>query len=281
MIVTVLLNNFNYGRYVGAAIESVLSQSYQDFELIIVDDGSTDDSREVISAYRDPRIVTVFKANGGQASAFNVGFAKASGEYIAFLDSDDLWDPNKLERCVTVLRAEPDVALLNHAYQTIDAQGNSIGKPSKFSHLGRYNLIDDLRQSKVELPLVPTSFFVGRRRECLQLVLDEVTWKIAADTPVIFGLGLRGPIFNLNETLGSYRRHGVNKFDAQLSGEFLFKHYQRVYEFVNAECKRMGIVEEFKFLDSVFATNYQLCRTSWHSPLGLWLRMKRFLQKSK
>ena len=65
---SVILNNFNYGRYVGAAIESVLAQSWRDFELVVVDDGSTDGSREVIGRCRDERIKCIFKANGGQLS---------------------------------------------------------------------------------------------------------------------------------------------------------------------------------------------------------------------
>jgi len=97
-VFSVILDNYNYAQFLPQAIESVLSQTYPDFELIIVDDGSTDNSREIVRKYNDSRIVTVFKENGGQTSAFNAGFEIAGGCVIAFLDSDDYWYPQKLEK---------------------------------------------------------------------------------------------------------------------------------------------------------------------------------------
>lgn len=101
--VSVILDNYNYARFLPEAIDSVLAQSFSDFELIIVDDGSTkDDSVEMIKQYsaKDERIIPVFKSNGGQTSAFNEAFAHCKGEIIAFLDSDDYWYPDKLEKIV-------------------------------------------------------------------------------------------------------------------------------------------------------------------------------------
>lgn len=102
-LVSVLINNYNYERYIGEAIESVLNQTYKNFELIIVDDGSTDNSRQIIEGYKNKYkqlITTIYKENGGQSSAFNAGFRIAKGDIIAFLDSDDYWFPNKLEKIV-------------------------------------------------------------------------------------------------------------------------------------------------------------------------------------
>src|SRR5262249_35043848 len=94
-LVSVIINNYNYERFVGDAIASALDQSYERKEVIVVDDGSTDGSRSVIQGYAK-RLVVVSKANGGQASAFNAGFAKSRGEIICFLDADDVFLPNKL-----------------------------------------------------------------------------------------------------------------------------------------------------------------------------------------
>src|SRR5205085_4156172 len=87
----------NYGRFLRQAIDSALSQRYRQCEVIVVDDGSTDDSRRIIESYGDG-IVSIMKENGGQASAFNAGFAACSGDVIIFLDADDLIDKEAVER---------------------------------------------------------------------------------------------------------------------------------------------------------------------------------------
>ena len=93
--ISVLINNYNYASFLGAAIDSALAQTYPDVEVVVVDDGSTDGSRSVIAGYGD-RIVPVLKANGGQASSFNAGFQAASGELLFLLDADDCLLPGKL-----------------------------------------------------------------------------------------------------------------------------------------------------------------------------------------
>ena len=278
MKISVLLDNYNYGRYIGTAIESVLGQSHRAFELIIVDDGSTDNSREIIANYHDPRIISVLKENGGQASAFNAGFARASGDYVAFLDSDDVWDPNKLERCAKMLQANPDAVLLNHNYRGIDAQGHALGEPTKFWLTGNYDLKADLFKLETKLPLVPTSFFVGRRKECLELRLDEKIWKIAADKPVVTGLGLRGLIFNFDEVLGSYRCHGANDSNGRFNDELLFYHHRRFYEAANAELRRLGYRKQLDFTASDFAINYNIVRSSKYLPKGIYYRILKRLR---
>src|SRR5713226_5859186 len=85
---SIIVNNYNYGRFLKDAIDSALHQSYPGVEVIVVDDGSTDHSREIIASYGD-RIIPVLKENGGQASAFNAGFSQSRGKVIFFLDSDD------------------------------------------------------------------------------------------------------------------------------------------------------------------------------------------------
>ena len=104
-LVSILINNYNYGRYLGTAIESALNQTYSPTEVIIVDDGSTDNSREVIASFGS-RVISVLKINGGQASAFNAGFAASRGNLICFLDSDDCFLPQKTAEVVKALALE-------------------------------------------------------------------------------------------------------------------------------------------------------------------------------
>jgi glycosyltransferase involved in cell wall biosynthesis len=106
--VSILINNYNYGRFLGDAIRSALGQSYANLEAVVVDDGSTDNSVETTQAFGDV-VHLIAKENGGQASAFNAGFAASRGEIICLLDSDDEFLPGKVERIVEVFRQNPEI----------------------------------------------------------------------------------------------------------------------------------------------------------------------------
>lgn len=126
MKVSVLINNHNYGSYIGEAIESVLNQTYRDFEIIVVDGASTDDSRDVIMSYveRYPRLITaVFRPASGQAAAINAGFALSTGEVIALLDSDDYFLENKLER---IVEAHKSYTFVGHGRKTLSYKGDPV-----------------------------------------------------------------------------------------------------------------------------------------------------------
>ena len=97
-MISVIIPTYNRGRCIQRSIDSVLSQTYKDIELIIVDDGSTDQTEEVVKKYEDPRIRYIKAGHGGAGAARNRGVFEAKGEYIAFQDSDDYWQPQKLER---------------------------------------------------------------------------------------------------------------------------------------------------------------------------------------
>src|SRR5437762_9779476 len=106
-LASIIIDNYNYGRFLRDAIDSALAQTYPHAEVIVVDDGSTDNSREVIASYGD-RIKPILKENGGQGSAFNAGFAASSGDVILFLDADDLLVSTAAERAVAYFN-DPDV----------------------------------------------------------------------------------------------------------------------------------------------------------------------------
>src|SRR5262245_56700835 len=95
-LVSILINNYNYGRFLAAAVDIALSQRYPSTEVIVVDDGSTDDSRAIMASY-GTRIRPVLKENGGQTSAFNAGVAASRGDILCFLDADDLFYPEKVD----------------------------------------------------------------------------------------------------------------------------------------------------------------------------------------
>ncbi len=122
-IVSVIIPCHNQGRFVGCTIDSVIAQTVQDWEAIIVDDGSTDDSAAVVSAYDDPRIRYIYQENLGASAARNTGILASRGKYLAFLDADDEWRPEFLERCLQVLEKNTSVAGVYARTQYMDESG--------------------------------------------------------------------------------------------------------------------------------------------------------------
>src|SRR5438105_2827141 len=109
MLATIVINNYNYARYLPDAIESALAQTHPQTEVIVVDDGSTDHSREIISSY-GTRIQAIFQRNKGQAAALNRGFAQARGDVIFALDADDLLNPNTVTQVVAAFCQNPNLS---------------------------------------------------------------------------------------------------------------------------------------------------------------------------
>ncbi len=127
--VSVIIPTYNRAEYIADALRSALSQHYQDFEIVIVDDGSTDGTRDIVAGFDDPRIRYLLKDNGGVSSARNLGIRESSGEYLAFLDSDDIWFPDNLAKKVSVLDAHPDAGLVcSDAYLFDGSTGTMLGR---------------------------------------------------------------------------------------------------------------------------------------------------------
>lgn len=129
-LVSIITPVYNSEKYVVETIESVLAQTYSDWEMILVDDGSKDHSAEVIRAYeqKDPRITLLQQPNGGSANARNNGIRHAEGQYIALLDSDDLWDANFLESQIALMKRTGAV-VVNASYRRIDENSKEILTP--------------------------------------------------------------------------------------------------------------------------------------------------------
>ena len=132
MTVTIVLPAYNASEYLTETINSVLSQTYADFELLVIDDGSTDNTRDIVNDFcqRDSRIRLISQKNQGVSVARNNGIKMARGEYIAFLDSDDLWVPDKLAKHVEHLTANPKLGLSFARVEFITFDGKSTGKYS-------------------------------------------------------------------------------------------------------------------------------------------------------
>ena len=119
LLVSVIITNYNYGAYVAQAIESALTQTYRNLEVIVVDDASTDDSRDVISHYAD-RVDLVLQEHGGQLASTNAGFARCRGDVVILLDADDILFPASVSRHVAMLE-NPSVVKSQGYLQNIDS----------------------------------------------------------------------------------------------------------------------------------------------------------------
>ncbi len=233
--VSVILDNYNYAQYLGAAVESVLGQTYEDFEVILVDDGSTDGSRAVIEAYaaRDSRIRPLFKENGGQMSAFNAAFAVARGTVLAFLDSDDYWYPKKLAR---IVKEHERFRFVQHylsnngngIYRKIDASVNWHKVLMDYGYLYNHSVCSSLSFDRSLLePLFPMAE-ENRMRYCADGILAMAALSLTE-------VGV------LEEELGFYRIHGGNGWAGKNDfGEAARKAFAAQNEYVNMQLSMRG-----------------------------------------
>jgi glycosyltransferase involved in cell wall biosynthesis len=135
--ISVVINTYNSARFLQETVTSVLSQSFTDFELLIIDDGSQDNTLKIAASIQDPRVQIHAYENGGIARNRNRGLEQASGEFIAFLDHDDRWHPQKLEQQLQALISNPNAAFVYSWIETIDETGNRIRRYPPVSHQGQ------------------------------------------------------------------------------------------------------------------------------------------------
>ncbi len=163
--VSVIIPAYNGARFLPEAIESVLAQTYKDYEIIVVDDGSTDNTKEILKPYFD-KIKYIHQQNQGAATARNTGIRHSQGEYIAFLDADDVWLPEKLHTQVYYLDNNPEVAMVYSRSFTISGDGELISKKSSYKDFPSGEIFNILFLHSF---FIYTSTVVVRRR-----ILDTV-----------------------------------------------------------------------------------------------------------
>ena len=214
-LVSIIIDNYNYGRFLKAAIDSALNQTYQPVEVIVVDDGSTDDSPHIIEQYGQ-RITAIIKENEGQASAFNEGFRVCTGEVIVFLDSDDMLLPTALEQAVAGFDSA-QVAKVHWPLWRINGEGQRINGIEPTHSLAEGNLRDQLVQQGPAyfcgtLYGSPTSGNAWSRRFLEQVFpLPEAHFKTGGGDFYMFVIApVYGQVRRLTEPQGYYRVHGNN-----------------------------------------------------------------------
>ncbi len=202
-LVSVIIPTYNSARYVTTAIDSVLAQTVDDFEVLVVDDGSTDNTRELLS-HRGQSVRYLYQNNAGVSAARNHGIAQSRGRYIAFLDADDIWLPHKLERQLTALDTAPATQLcysahfvVDDALQALSVRRSGHGNSALEALLFRGNVVGSPSSVIVERGLMESEGFDTRLSH-------------SADWDMWIRLARRASFLYVDEPLIKYRRHDTN-----------------------------------------------------------------------
>jgi glycosyltransferase involved in cell wall biosynthesis len=254
-LVSILINNYNYALYIKEAIDSALNQTYPNTEVIVVDDGSTDNSREIIASY-EKKIIPVYKENGGQASALNAGFAVSQGEIVCLLDSDDVLLPQKVETVAKAFCSYTGAAVVYHRVQNIDEAGIPNGKPWPPYNSIRGDISSQVARTGGWWPFPPsTALSFSRKFLCKVMNVPEEEYRICADTYLADLAPFLGEVVGIDEVLSHYRLHSSNKWsnlsgaqeDVKATRELRY-HELRV-SILNQTLKRLGIDLEVSLAD--------------------------------
>jgi len=207
-LVSVIIPTHNRQAFIGEAVRSALEQTYKPMEVIVVDDGSTDNTREVISHF-DHAITYIYQERTERSKARNAGFKHSRGEYIAFLDSDDVWERHKVERQVAILDAEPDVGVVYTGMSYLDTYGRTIKGPisEKRSEAVGQSLYEILMTENI----VGSPSTVMVRRGCLAKAgLFDETMRSCEDLDLWRRLAEHYRFYRISEPLAGFRLHSGN-----------------------------------------------------------------------
>lgn len=286
-LVSVIINNYNYDRFLTEAINSVLNQTYPFVEIVVVDDGSTDRSKEIISSYGN-RVISVLKQNGGQASALNEGIKISSGELIFFLDSDDIFLPTKIEEMVELFEQlannkETEIIISNYI-NTINEYGEEVnvnvleklsttcaweylpkirGKTSKLIDgvITRLSTSEQVYQFVCKYRFIP---YLGMPTSGLAITkalaskvfpIPSEMVKVSADDFIVKGASILGSVYLTNKVLTKYRIHGSNSWygsQNKIKEEF----FEILDDFLNDHLRNLSKKPVFSYFNSMHAKGY-------------------------
>jgi glycosyltransferase involved in cell wall biosynthesis len=217
--VSVIIPSYNHAGFIEASIDSVLSQTHRDLELIVVDDGSTDPSREILGRYTDSRLRVFLQENQGAHAAINRGLREAKGEYISILNSDDIYHPQRLEKILPVFYKESHIGLVASYIEIIDRQGRSMGIKHGYLDCSPWDLSDpaksfragvDLRAALLTENYLATTSNYMFSRKLYQQVGEFLPLRYTHDWDFALRAMRYGELRLLPEPLMSYRVHESN-----------------------------------------------------------------------
>lgn len=247
-LVSIIVNNYNYGRFLAQAIDSALAQDWPATEVVVVDDGSTDGSQDIIARYGG-KIRTVLKSNGGQGSAFNAGFEISRGEVVSFLDADDMLKPYAARRAVTAF-ADPAICQFLAPLELVSTDGRPMGGIFPNHALPSGNLSRrTLAFGPWAYQVVPTSGnFWARWYLERVLPMPAERFRIGGDEYLSAIASLYGRLASTLHPVGYYRGHGANAYwrskigiDDVSDDAFYF---ERITALIRDHAQRLGLTAE-------------------------------------
>lgn len=209
--VSLVINNYNYERFLAEAIDSALGQTYPSTEIIVVDDCSTDSSRQIIAGYGDRIIPILHTTNGKQGAAFNSGFAQSKGDIIIFLDADDYLYPHAIENIITAWR--PGIAKVHYRLDVVDIDG--VPRGYALPPVSRPLATGDVWRTLVKRGTyngVATSGNALSRKALAQVMPIAVEYDTTSDDYLSVLIPLYGEVVAVDEPLGAYRIHDSNQW---------------------------------------------------------------------
>jgi glycosyltransferase involved in cell wall biosynthesis len=209
-LVSIVISNYNYERFIKEAIDSALKQTYQNIEVIVVDDGSTDNSPAIIASYGD-RIVPIIKENGGQCSCFNAGFEASRGEIICFLDADDIYLPEKVTEVVEIFKSSEEIEWCFHNLRWVDENAELLPELSTQRPTVECDFRDILKSGKFPPPLPATSALCFKRSLLAKFLPKPISKAVKSTDFYVkyMAVALSKGSF-LGKVLGFHRIHGSN-----------------------------------------------------------------------
>jgi len=228
--VSVVMPVYNSERYIGESIDSILNQTYDDFEFIIIDDSSTDSTKNIVEEYmsRDDRIKLINLENKGLVASLNEGVKHAKGEFIARMDSDDISFPNRLERQISYLQNNQDIVALGVWTLVIDEDGRPI---QRWKLNKSHNEIVSRLLSGKGGQLIHPSIML-RRKALVKVGGYDERYKVSEDFDLYVRLSEIGILENLPEVLFCWRRHSTS-LCSTVSDLWLEQHRKIITEAIN------------------------------------------------
>ncbi|WP_017324170.1 glycosyltransferase [Synechococcus sp. PCC 7336] len=240
VLVSVMISNYNYGQYIGQAIDSVLAQTYPHVELIVVDDGSVDGSRQAIASYGD-RLTAIFQDNSGQGPAFTAGIERSRGDIICLLDADDYFHPQKVARVVEAFARHPEWVQLSHGRVTVDKDGGKMGRDPTFFNRG------DVRSLLLQYGRYAwaVTSALSYRRWVLETVAPIPARPKAADTYLTATVPFFGEVGAIADPLMYRRQHGNNRRAKSNNIDYLIEQRQDSRDCINRAAELTGLRDRF------------------------------------
>lgn len=252
--VSIIIPVYNGEKYIEETVNSVLNQSHQTFEIIIVNDGSTDNTTLIIENLRnsDPRIKVFQKSNTGVCDSRNRGISEASGNYMIFLDADDIWEKEFLTECLTAFHSDANIQAVYTEGQIIDADSNNLT-----SHIGAKTIVsvDDILAWKEGYVATPSCTIIKS-----SLIKEIGNWdtnlSTAADQDFFIRIAALHPIVAIDQPLFRYRVHENNMHQN-------IKVMEADHQYVFNKAKECGLFRNFWFKQRCYSNLYWILAGSW------------------